>query len=95
MSRSVEDVGGGVLLVSQFTAFAPVEADFGPVEMGYASLLGLVFGLLSYLWVRCLYGIEHLFNRIKIANDLKPAIGAIPVGIAPMAGFRSLCYSTA
>jgi CIC family chloride channel protein len=70
------------LLVSQFTAFAPVEADFGPVEMGYASLLGLVFGLLSYLWVRCLYGIEHLFNRIKIANDLKPAIGAVPVGIA-------------
>jgi CIC family chloride channel protein len=70
------------LFITQFTAFAPVEAEFGLVEMGYASLLGLAFGVLSFLWVRCLYGIEHVFNRIKIVNDLKPAIGAIPVGVA-------------
>ncbi len=72
------------LFISQFTAFAPVEADFGFIEMGYASVLGLVFGVLSVLWTKSLYGIEHLFNRMKIINDLKPAIGGIIVGVAGM-----------
>jgi len=72
------------LFISQFTAFAPVEANFGFIEIGYASVLGLFFGVLSFLWTRCLYGVEHLFNRMKIINDLKPAIGGIVVGVAGM-----------
>ncbi len=72
------------IFISQFTSFAPVAADFGFIEIGYASVLGLLFGVLSFLWTRSLYGIEHLFNRMKIINDLKPAIGGIVVGVAGM-----------
>lgn len=70
------------LFITQFTAFAPVEADFGFIEIGCVPALGLIFGGLSFLWARFLYGIEHLFNRMKIMNDLKPAIGGIAVGVA-------------
>jgi CIC family chloride channel protein len=70
------------LFITQFTAFAPLEVQFGTVEMGYALPLGLLFGLLSFLWTKLLYGVEHLFDRMNIVNDLKPALGAIPVGIA-------------
>ena len=72
------------LLITQFTAFAPVEVDFGIMEIGYGSLLGLLFGVISFLWVMCLYGVEHLFNQMKIMNDLKPAIGGIAVGVTGM-----------
>jgi CIC family chloride channel protein len=70
------------LFITQFTAFAPLVVDFSAIELGYALLMGLLFGLLSFFWTKLLYGVEHLFNRIKIVDDLKPALGAIPVGIA-------------
>ncbi|MFQ5875301.1 MAG: chloride channel protein, partial [Dehalococcoidia bacterium] len=83
-------IGSGIstlvarLFIDQFTAFAPVEVSFGATEIEFGSALGLLFGAFSFLWVKSLYGVEHLFNRMKVLNDLKPAIGGVAVGILGM-----------
>lgn len=72
------------LFISEFTSFAPVEVNFGSVDLAVGPGLGLLFGILSVLWVKCLYGVEHIFNRMKVLNDLKPAIGGTVVGVLGM-----------
>lgn len=69
------------LFITEFVAFAPVEVNLSSMQIAYCSGLGLIFGVLSFLWVKCLYGVEHLFNKMKIVNDLKPALGGIVVGV--------------
>ncbi len=65
----------------QFVNFAPLYPDFGVRAMTVAASAGLVFGVVSVIWVKMLYSVEGMFDRLPVVNDLKPAIGAVAVGV--------------
>jgi CIC family chloride channel protein len=44
-------------------------------------LIGPIFGLLSFLWVRAYYLVEDFFVDLKIPDMLKPAAGGIVAGV--------------
>jgi len=44
-------------------------------------VLGLLAGVLSILFVRALFGSQDLFEKIRLPNWLKPAIGMLLVGV--------------
>jgi CIC family chloride channel protein len=46
----------------------------------------------SLLYVRCFYGTQGLFRRIKVVPHVKPAIGALATGLLALGIFRALAY---
>lgn len=44
-------------------------------------LVGILFGLLSFVWIKFFYKIEDFFEFIKFPEMFKPALGAVAVGI--------------
>ncbi len=67
-----------------------------PQELPIYLLLGLVFGVISFLWVRIFYGSETLFEKLKMPESLKPALGGLGTGILlmffPMYGIGGVGY---
>jgi len=55
---------------------------FGTSDLLLCFLLGPLFGLLSFLWVRSYYTVEDLFGRLSIPDELKPAVGGLVAGIS-------------
>ena len=59
-------------------------------------VLGLAFGLLSYLWAKVFYLFQDAFNRISIAGTVKLVIGGASVGVlgmlAPSYGILGVGY---
>ncbi|MDA4134786.1 MAG: chloride channel protein [Thaumarchaeota archaeon] len=59
-------------------------------------VLGLAFGLLSYLWAKVFYLFQDAFNRISMAGTLKLVIGGASVGVlgmlAPSYGILGVGY---
>jgi CIC family chloride channel protein len=49
-------------------------------ELGFYLVLGLLAGLVSFLFVRALFGSQNLFEKLPIPRWLKPAIGMVLVG---------------
>jgi len=43
-------------------------------------ILGVLAGVVAFLFIRVLYGTEDLFDRWKFPNFLKPAIGGVIIG---------------
>ncbi|OYT61452.1 MAG: hypothetical protein B6U69_03590 [Thermofilum sp. ex4484_15] len=54
---------------------------FSALELPFYFLLGIVFGILAVIWVKFFYLIEDLFEKLRIKNSLKPALGGLIVGV--------------
>jgi CIC family chloride channel protein len=52
-----------------------------PLELPMFLLLGLVAGFVGIVFIKTLYGIGDIFDRIKVKPYLKPAIGGLLVAI--------------
>ncbi|MBN1907573.1 MAG: chloride channel protein [Deltaproteobacteria bacterium] len=52
-----------------------------PLELGPYALLSLVLVVAGILYIKCFYGVHHVFTKIKIPNYFKPAIGGLLTGI--------------
>jgi CIC family chloride channel protein len=52
-----------------------------PPQLLYYVLLGILCGLLGLLYAHGFYGITHLFQRLRLPNWIKPAIGGLLVGL--------------
>ena len=52
-----------------------------PQELPLYLLLGVVFGIISIIWVKVFYAVEDFFERLNISPYLKPAIGGLIVGL--------------
>ena len=52
-----------------------------PQELPLYLLLGVVFGILSILWVKIFYAVENFFEKLNASPQLKPAIGGLIVGL--------------
>jgi CIC family chloride channel protein len=52
-----------------------------PLELGPYTVLALVLVLLGAFYVKCFYGVVHLFHRLQIPRYLKPALGGLCTGI--------------
>jgi CIC family chloride channel protein len=55
-----------------------------PSELPLYIVLGLVFGVISVLWVKVFYGVEEVFERLKAPPRYKPALGGIATGFVIM-----------
>ncbi len=51
-----------------------------PLELGPYTVLALVVGLACPLYVKSFYGTKRLFERLKVPNHVKPAIGGLLAG---------------
>jgi CIC family chloride channel protein len=49
-------------------------------ELGFYLVLGLLAGLVSFLFLRALFGSQDLFEKLPVPRWLKPAIGMVLVG---------------
>ncbi len=68
--------------LGNFPAFRVPEYKFvHPVEFGFYLLLGLIAGLLSVFVIKSLYGVEDVFDKFKMPEFLKPALGGLVVGL--------------
>jgi chloride channel protein, CIC family len=63
---------------------APTFNLVSPAELGMYFLLGVIFGVLSYAWVRTFYLIEDFFTRLRLTGILKVALGGLLVGAIGM-----------
>ncbi len=52
-----------------------------PPQLIYYVILGLLCGLIGWLYARGFYGTTHLFHRLHLPNWIKPAIGGLGVGL--------------
>lgn len=72
-------------------AFAvPAYTLKSPWELPLYALLGILAALVGWLFVGVLYYLEDRFERRHFPEALKPAVGAIPVGIIGLFYFRAL-----
>ncbi|MHC1631210.1 MAG: chloride channel protein [Methanotrichaceae archaeon] len=51
-------------------------------ELWLCFLLGLIFGVLSCLWVELLYCTEKLFEHLPLRDELKPGLGGVVAGVS-------------
>lgn len=51
-----------------------------PVELGLYALLGVIAGVVAVIYVRTLYATEDAFDRWRIPEPVKPAIGGLLFG---------------
>jgi CIC family chloride channel protein len=58
----------------------PAYSFVNPVEIGFYLVLGVLAGVLAVLIIKSLYGLEHFFDRLKMPEFLKPALGGLGVG---------------
>lgn len=53
-----------------------------PLELIFYLILGLLSGLVSYLFIKILYSFENFFeNKVKIPEYMQPAIGGLIIGV--------------
>jgi CIC family chloride channel protein len=55
-----------------------------PSELVFDLFLGLVFGLISVVWVRIFYSADKFFQKWKVRNTLKPGLGGLITGFLIM-----------
>lgn len=53
-----------------------------PWELGFYALMGILVGVGAVLFIKSLYGTEDLFEKIKLPEPLKPALGGAALGAA-------------
>ena len=52
-----------------------------PPQLLYYVVLGLLCGLVGFLYARGFYGLTHIFHELPLPNWIKPAIGGLCVGL--------------
>lgn len=72
--------------IGDFVAFEiPTYYLASPLEMGFYTVMGLICGLVSYLFILILFKSEDLLNCfIRIPEYAKPAFGGLLVGITAL-----------
>ncbi len=55
-----------------------------PSELVFYILLGLIFGIISVIWVKGFYGVEDGFEKLQIQPRYKPALGGLFTGFLIM-----------
>jgi CIC family chloride channel protein len=85
MLASVVGVAIASLFFGHDTAFniSSVQS-WTPQELPIYLLLGLIFGIASVIWVKVFYSSEDLFEKLKMPESLKPALGGLGAGILLM-----------
>ena len=73
-----------VFLGNQPAFKIPELASWAPVELPIYLLFGLVFGVVAFIWVKVFYSSEEFFEKLKIPESLKPALGGVGTGILIM-----------
>jgi CIC family chloride channel protein len=63
-----------------------------PLELGPYIVLALVLTLTGYCYVKSFYGITGFFQRFKIPNQLKPAVGGLITGVIGFALPHTLSF---
>ena len=64
------------------TFIVPPYQLVNPAELIFYFVLGLLSGLVSYLFIRILYAFEHFFeNNLKFPEYLQPALGGLIIGL--------------
>ena len=85
-------------IISSITAFSLFGATTGwqpllatphfrferPQELIFFLLLGVICALLGKLYVKCFYGIQHIFKQWDFPVMLKPAVGGFLLGLLAM-----------
>lgn len=77
----------GYSVFGAWTGWNPIFATHGslaftsPPQLLYYVVLGLLCGLIGWLYARGFYGITHVFHRLRLPNWAKPAIGGLLVGL--------------
>ena len=52
-----------------------------PIDLPAYAVLGLACGLVGIIYIKTFYGTKDFFQKMKIPNFVKPAIGGLAVGI--------------
>ena len=73
-------VAGG--LISPTPAFVNPEFVFTTHDLAICFILGPLFGVLAFLWVKTFYLFEDGFDALRVPKILKPGIGGIVAGIS-------------
>jgi len=68
-------------LYPQRIIVVPSVSSLSPYELLLFLIFGIIAGIIGLLFHKTLYFFEDLFDRIKIPNYLKPAIGGLSIGI--------------
>jgi len=85
-------------IISSITAFSLFGATTGwkplletpqfsfehPLELIFFLLLGIICAALGKLYVKCFYGVQHLFKLWAFPIMLKPAVGGLLLGLLAM-----------
>jgi chloride channel protein, CIC family len=77
----------GYSVFGAWSGWNPIFATHGslaftsPPQLLYYVVLGLLCGLIGWLYARGFYGMTHVFHRLRLPNWAKPAIGGLLVGL--------------
>ncbi len=75
----------GDVVMTTFFGFAPAFESPAyifktPSEVPVFIIIGLVFGLLSFIWSKIFYRIERTFDTLRFPERFKPVLGGLLVG---------------
>ncbi len=70
--------------------YAPPTLTFkNPIELVLYFLLGIIFGLISIIWIKIFYAIEDIYEKLNVKDHLKASVGGLVTGIS---GFSFVEY---
>ena len=73
------------ILVGASISFQSPQFGLGtPIELILYLALGIILGIVSVIWMRGLYFMEDIFDRIRTSKYLLPAIGGALVGLVAL-----------
>ncbi|WP_455277842.1 chloride channel protein [[Eubacterium] cellulosolvens] len=58
--------------------------SWNPPELALYIVLGMIFGIISVLWIKSFYAVEDGFDKLKLQSQFKPAIGGVLTGFIIM-----------
>jgi CIC family chloride channel protein len=69
-------------LTTPTPAFFNPEFAFSTADLALCFILGPIFGILAFSWVRIFYFVEDFFEALNVPKMLKPALGGTVAGIS-------------
>jgi len=60
---------------------SPAYQFTNPAELGPYIILAIILSAVSFLYVKCFYGVKDLFSKMRIPHHFKPAVGGLITGI--------------
>jgi CIC family chloride channel protein len=81
---SVIGTATAVSFLGQKPAFNAGLTSWTPPELALYIVLGMIFGIISILWIKSFYAIEDGFGRLRVQSQFKSAIGGLLTGFIIM-----------